>query len=320
MFRKQFRLMTWFSPGLRRFAAFVAGCVVAGACAPASPAVVVPSTAVWHPAAWVQVADSSGPWSRVGIVMRDVRRGAGADAPFYQLDFSGNGQRPLGLPIVVRSTAESCELSGRKLTGLRADTPAERITLDFGGDSLLGATNLSIGTLGLPSIAAQTVVLDMLHHRMAIVPRDGGAVEDRRVRWSAAMLEDDRLLVQVSAEAREPIRAILDLGTLPFPALASAERWTMLTGRRASDPRNRVVRVPACGGQLTIVLAPPTSPLRLGSLRLAVGEIATIVDAPASLDVSAWPRSADLMLGAEAIAREGVVVIEMARGRVGVVR
>lgn len=298
----------------------LAGILVMAACAPRPPELVVPMGTVWNPAGWIVADLGVEQGSRAGIVVLDLRRQRGTDVPAYQLDFLGNGQLPLSPPIALRTAPTGCDLTDRALTGLLAGTAREAVRLDFGRDSLWPLERQTVGTLGLPSIARQTVVLDLGRHRAAFLPTGLASIGGRRVEWSGVTVDDDQLHAWVQVAPGDSVRTLLDFGTLPVPALASPRRFTSLTGQEPTDERNRRAAYPACGDTIVVALAPSAVPLSIGPRRLGRTEVGVIVRAPAWMNADAWPAGAELILGSAVLAGREAVVIQVERKRIGWVR
>lgn len=298
----------------------LAGFFAVAACAPRPPELVVPVGTVWNPAGWIVTDLGVDQGSRAGIVVLDLRRQRGADVPGYQLDFLGNGQLPLSLPIAPRTAPTGCDLTDRALTGLLAGTAREAVTLDFGRDSLWPLERQAVGTLGLPSIARQMVVVEMARRRVAFLPTGETAADRWSVDWTSVSVEDDRLEAWIQAGRGDSVKALLDFGALPVSALATPLRFATLTARQPSDEQNRRLHFPVCGDTITVVVAPSAVPLVIGAQRLGRTEIGVVVSAPAWVDAAAWPSGAELILGSDVLAKRGPVVIDVQQKRIGWVR
>lgn len=184
-----------------------------------------------------------------------------------------------------------------------------------------GDSTPKIGTLGLGFFRRGALLLDFPAQRFAIIYPATAIPSwiEEQASWIELNHHDGKMFLPLTLGGTPYEDFFFDTGSSALPLLTTLDVWQAATGRRTRDPANTVLTVPSFGEPVTIVGAPATGDLTLGSATLEHPLIFHVRDGPERLRIENWSSGASGVIGNELFADRYLVVIDLPHGRFGLV-
>jgi hypothetical protein len=285
------------------------------------PGWVPPADLPWRPFYWARVTSDSARFDRAAILL-EVPLGRGGSASLVQLDLAASGTMPEGFPLPAGMRLAPALRRGGQLYGLlagEAHVAMTRSAADSLGEDL---ASREIGTLGLANFESKALLLDLVRRRLAEVPSptDLSTLLGPRTVTVPIEYPGDRVVLVLEGPSGRRYRAVLDTGLSPFPLWATRELWQDLTGLSGEGPRTSKFVLTGARGRLVFVTAAARQALRVGAWSFRPREVAYLAEGPAGAGLEDWPQPVDAVLGPATLAPDGLVALDLAHRRIGVVR
>ena len=281
----------------------------------------LPASLPWTPFYWVRAVTDSARFDHAAILFRLQVRRAGPPS-IVQLDLGGSGSMPDGFPLPARDIGAVPSLGRGQLYGLLGSELRLELT-GVSGDSALSRWRESeVGTVGLPNYITQALILDFPNRRLASIPPPQGLEALLGPGAITIPLERgrfDRAVVPLSTTTGQVYQALLDTGLSPFPVWTTREIWERLTGRLGPGQGTRRYRLNNRRGGMVFVGASPEQALRIGAWRVEPNEVVYLERGPVGASIEEWQSEIQVVLGATLWARRGVLLLDLAHHRVGIV-
>ena len=282
---------------------------------------VLPASLPWTPFYWVRAVTDSARFDHAAMLFRLQVRPAGPPS-IVQLDLGGSGSMPDGFPLPGRDFRGMPPLRGGQLYGLLGSEPRLELTGASGDSALTRWRESEVGTVGLPNYISQALILDFPNRRLAAIPPPPSLETLLGPAVVTIPLERgrfDRAVVPLSTTTGQVYQALLDTGLSPFSLWTTREIWERLTGRPGPGPGTRRYRINNRRGAMVFVGAGPEAELRLGAWRLEPREVVYLERGPVGAAIEEWQSGIQAVLGARLWARRGVLLLDLAQHRVGIV-
>ena len=286
---------------------------------PASDA--LPAGLPWTPFYWVRAVTDSARFDHAAMLFRLQVRPSGPPS-IVQLDLGGSGSMPDGFPPPARDFRGIPPLKRGQLYGLLGSEPRLELSGASGDSALTRWRESEVGTVGLPNYISRALILDFPNRRLASVPApqrveailgpDAVTIPLERGRF-------DRAVVPLSTTTGPVYQALLDTGLSPFSLWTTREIWEKLTGRSGPGPGTRRYRLDNRRGGMVFVAASPEEKLRIGAWRLEPNEVVYLERGPVGASIEEWQSEIQVVLGSTLWARKGVLLLDLAHHRVGIV-
>lgn len=281
----------------------------------------LPGGPPWTPFFWVRAVTDSARFDHAAMLFRLQVRPSGPPS-IVQLDLGGSGSMPDGFPLPARDFRGAPPLSRGQLYGLLGSEPRLELTGASGDSALIRWRESDVGTVGLPNYITRALILDFPNRRLAAIPPPPGLEALLGPGAITIPLERgrfDRAVVPLSTTTGRVYQALLDTGLSPFPVWTTREIWEWLTGRSGPGPGTRRYRLNNRRGGMVFVGASPEQELRIGAWRLEPKEVVYLERGPVGASIEEWQSEIQVVLGATLWARKGVLLLDLAHHRVGIV-
>ena len=275
----------------------------------------------WTPFYWVRAVTDSARFDHAAMLFRLQVRPSGPPS-IVQLDLGGSGGMPDGFPLPARDFGSVPPLRRGQLYGLLGSEPRLELTGASGDSALTRWRESDVGTVGLPNYISQALILDFPNRRLASIPPPQSLEALLGPGVITIPLERgrfDRAVVHVSTGTGQVYQALLDTGLSPFSLWTTREIWERLTGRSGPGPGTHRYRINNRRGGVVFVGARPEQELRIGAWRLEPKEVVYLERGPVGASIEEWQSGIQVVLGATSWARRGVLLLDPAQHRVGIV-
>lgn len=177
-----------------------------------------------------------------------------------------------------------------------------------------------VGTLGADFFVTHALALDLVHDRYALaptvarLPHEVSDVTFVPMRYESTALYRNKLVISARAGTNRLERVLFDTGSSPFALVVNARAWPRITGRSLGDKRNLIVHANQFGAPVTLVGAPGTGSLQVGSASLDSPMVFAVT---AGAGASAIVEPFDGVTGNALFARRYVLVVDVPAARLG---
>ena len=177
-----------------------------------------------------------------------------------------------------------------------------------------------VGTLGADFFVTHSLALDLVHDRYALaptvarLPHEVSDVTFVPMRYESTALYRNKLVVSARVGNKRLDRVLFDTGSSPFALVVNAREWPSMTGRSLGDKRNFIVDANQFGTPVTLVGAPGTGSMQIGTASL---DSPTVYAVTAGAGASSIVEPFDGVTGNALFARRYVLVVDIPAARLG---
>ena len=112
-------------------------------------------------------------------------------------------------------------------------------------------------------------------------------------------------------------QSLFDTGLSPFPLWTTRAIWEQITGLGGPGPGTHLYRFESRRGEFVFIGARATTELRLATWELHPAEVVYLARGPVGASLEEWSSGVGVVLGVSVWARRTVILIDLAKHRVG---